>query len=74
MLSLDDRKKIIEYLEKNKDKLKDIFQDFKLAIKELKTKSVQTVLTKKRLNEIFHILILFMRFIKAISESFEEEE
>lgn len=74
MLSLDDRKEIIKYLEKNKDKLKDIKQDLKLAIEELKTENVQTVLTKKRLGEIFYISILFMRFIKAISENFEEEE
>lgn len=73
MLSLDDRKKLIEYLDKNKDKLKDIQQDLKLAIEELKTKNVQTVLTKKRLIEILSLLILFMRFIKAISETFEEE-
>jgi len=73
MLSLDDRKKLIEYLDKNKDELKDIQQDIKLAKEELKTKPIQEVLTKKRLGEILHILILFMRFIKSISENFEEE-
>ena len=74
MLSLDDRKKIIKYLNKNKNKLKDIFEDFKLAIEELKTKPIQEVLTKKLLTQILHILILFIRFIKSISEDFKEEK
>ncbi len=73
MLSINDRQKIIKYLNENKDKLKDVYQDLKLAIEELKTENVQTVLTKKRLIEILSLLILFMRFIKSISETFEEE-
>lgn len=73
MISLNDRKKLIKYLDENKDELKDIYQDIKLAIEELKTKTVQEVLTKKRLIEILNIVILFMRFIKAVSETFEEE-
>jgi len=73
MISLDDRKKIIEYLDEHKDELKDVYQDIKLAIEELKTKKVQEVLTKKRLIEIFNISILFIRFLKSISENFEEE-
>lgn len=73
MLSLDDRQKLIKYLDENKDELKDVYQDIKLAIEELKTKAIQEVLTKKRLIEILNILILFMRFMKAVSETFEEE-
>ena len=74
MISLDDRKKIIKYLEKNKNKLQDAIQDLKLAIEELKTNDIQTVLTKKRFIEIFNISILFIKFIKAFSEKFVMEE
>lgn len=74
MISINDRQKLIKYLDENKDELKDVYQDIKLAIEELKTKTVQKVLTKKRLIEILSILNLFMRFMKAVSETFEKEE
>jgi len=73
MLSLDDRRKLIKYLNEHKNELENVHQDFKTAITELETENVQTVLTKKRLKEMLNILILFMKSIKAIESEFEEE-
>lgn len=73
MLSINDRKKIIKYLNEHKEELKNVQDDLKVAITELETKTVQEVLTKRRLGEIFYISNLFIRFLRAISESFEEE-
>jgi len=76
MFSLNDRKKIIKYLEKNKDKLNGALNNFEITNKKIKDKKfkLEDVLTEEVLIDLFWVVNLFLRFIKSISESFEEEE